>query len=284
MENIDTKNILGKIFGSWSRRIAAGIGLATVLIPVSAIALTTISQGYGTTDSVSIGSIVSLKKNTTDQVEIATSANSNSILGVVINEANSLLSLSTTNAKQVQVATSGIVEVLVSDINGDVHQGESITNSPISGVGMKATSNTKVVGIAQEDLTSSNSSNQSYNDKAGKKHSVRLGEISVSVNVSDFFKQPDKTLIPPAIQNIANSVVGKKVNTLPIVISVGIFIVTLIVVSSIVYSMIKSSIISVGRNPMSQSAIYRDMLQMSALVVGILAVAVVSIYLVLSKF
>lgn len=284
MENIDTKNILGKIFGSWSRRIAAGIGLATVLIPVSAIALTTISQGYGTTDSVSIGSIVSLKKNTTDQVEIATSANSNSILGVVINEANSLLSLSTTNAKQVQVATSGIVEVLVSDINGDVHQGESITGSPISGVGMKATSNTKVVGIAQEDLTSSNSSNQSYNDKAGKKHSVRLGEISVSVNVSDFFKQPDKTLIPPAIQNIANSVVGKKVNTLPIVISVGIFIVTLIVVSSIVYSMIKSSIISVGRNPMSQSAIYRDMLQMSALVVGILAVAVVSIYLVLSKF
>ena len=284
MENIDTKNILGKTLGSWGRRISAGIGLATVLVPVSVYALTTISQGYGTTDTVSIGSIVSLKKNTTDQVEIATNANSSSILGVVINDANSLLSLSTTNAKQVQVATSGIVEVLVSDINGDIHQGDSITASPISGVGMKATTNIKVVGQAQEDLTSSNSSNQSYNDKAGKKHTVRLGEISVSVNVSDFFKQPDKTLIPPAIQNIANSVVGKKVNTLPIVISAGIFIVTLIVVSSIVYSMIKSSIISVGRNPMSQSAIYRDMLQMSALVVGILAVAVVSIYLVLSKF
>lgn len=284
MENIDTKNILGKTLGSLSRRIAASIGLAIVLVPMSVYALTTISQGYGTTDTVSIGSIVSLKKNTTDQVEIATNANSNNILGVVINDANSLLSLSTTNAKQVQIATSGIVEVLVSDINGDIHQGDSITSSPISGVGMKATSNTKVVGQAQEDLTSSNSSNQSYNDKAGKKHTVRLGEISVSVNVSDFFKQPDKTLIPPAIQNIANSVVGKKVNTLPIVISAGIFIVTLIVVSSIVYSMIKSSIISVGRNPMSQSAIYRDMLQMSALVVGILAVAVVSIYLVLSKF
>lgn len=278
VETRDTKRHMGKF------SVVAGLVLAVVALAAPVSALTSISQGYSTTDSVSIGSIVSLKANSTDQVSAATTDNANNILGVVINDSNSLLSLSSTNSKQIQVGTSGIVEVLVSDINGDIKQGDSITSSSINGVGMKATVNTKVVGIAQESLTSSNSSNQSYTDKAGKTHSVRLGQIAVLVNVTDFFRQPDKTIIPSAFQNIANTVAGKKVNALPIIISITIFLVTLIVVSSIVYSMIKSSIISVGRNPMSQSAIYRGMLQMSALVVGILAVAVVSIYLVLSKF
>jgi hypothetical protein len=58
----------------------------------------------------------------------------------------------------------------------------------------------------------------------------------------------------------------------------------LVVVVSIIYAMIRSSIISVGRNPMSQAAVYRDVLQMSALVVGIIGVATVSIYLVLTRF
>ena len=274
----DKKQHWGKISG------IAVFTLALLAVASPTHALTSISQGYSTTDSVSIGSIVSLKTNSTDQVNAATSGNANSILGVVINDANSLLSLSSTNAKQIQVGTSGILEVLVSDIGGDIKQGDSITSSSINGVGMKATINTKVVGIAQENLSSSNSSNQTYTDKAGKTHNVRLGQIAVLVNVADFYKQPDRTIIPSAFQNIANTVAGKKVNALPIIISIAIFFVTLIVVSSIVYSMIKSSIISVGRNPMSQSAIYRGMLQMSALVVGILAVAVVSIYLVLSKF
>jgi hypothetical protein len=53
---------------------------------------------------------------------------------------------------------------------------------------------------------------------------------------------------------------------------------------SIIYAMIHSSIISVGRNPMSQAAVYRNVLQLSVLVVVILMVAVASIYMVLRKF
>ena len=110
-----------------------------------------------------------------------------------------------------------------------------------------------------------------------------IGQIPIQVSVSYFFKEPDKTLVPQAIQNIANTLAGKNVSTLPIVISVAIFIVTMIVVVSITYAMIRSSIISVGRNPMSQSAIYRDLIQLSALVLAILAVGMISIYLVLTR-
>lgn len=101
--------------------------------------------------------------------------------------------------------------------------------------------------------------------------------------MSNYFKEPDKTLIPSAVQNVANALAGRTVSTVPILVSAGIFLVTIIVVVSIIFSMVRASIISVGRNPMSQGAIYRDLIQMSALVLGILAVGFVIIYLVLTK-
>jgi hypothetical protein len=177
-----------------------------------------------------------------------------------------------------------MVAVLVSDINGEIAQGDPITASPIKGVGMKATNNTKVVGIAQGKPVSSGDSKQSYTDDSGQKQELNLGEVPVLINVSYFYKQPDKTIIPSAIQNVANALAGKTVNTTPIIISAVIFITTLAVVVSIIYSMIRSSIISVGRNPMSQSAVYRNVIQLSAVVLGILAVSVIAIYFILTRF
>ena len=259
------------------------ISLSVIFISASAFAITTISQGYSTSDDLSIGSIVSLKGGSTDEVIGSTSESVDNILGVVINDGSSLLTVSNGKGDQVQVATGGMISVLVSDINGEIIKGDQITASPIKGVGMKATSNTKVVGIAQSDPING-SDKQTYKDSNGKDEPIVLGQVSLLVNVSYYFQTPDKTLIPSAIQNIANAFAGKKVETLPILISVGIFIVTLIVVVSIIYSMIHSSIISVGRNPMSQSAIYRDVIQLSALVLGILAVAGIAIYVILTRF
>jgi len=109
-----------------------------------------------------------------------------------------------------------VVQVLVSDINGSVMAGDQITASPINGVGMKATDSAKVVGIAQDNLAGSQDSKQSYTDKKGHKHSVLLGQVPIIVNVSYYFKQPVKTLIPTALQNVANALAGKPVNSLPI--------------------------------------------------------------------
>jgi hypothetical protein len=258
------------------------IALGALLVPATAGAVTTISQGFSTTDQVRIGSIVSLKNNSADQVVAANSGNVNNILGVVIDNGNTLLTLTSSQTNQVQIATNGIIEALVSNINGDINQNDEITASPINGVGMKATDNIRVVGVAQEALTKTNGSAQTYKDSKGT-HTILLGEIPVLINVSYFYKQPTKTLIPEGIQNLANALAGKAVSPLPILVSIAIFVITLIVVVSIIYTMIRSSIISVGRNPMAQSAIYRDIIQMSVLVLGILTLAVVSIYLILTK-
>ncbi len=264
----------------WVALTVLGGILAT---PAMSSAVTLISQGFVTSGSPQAGAIVSLQKNSSDHVEAATVATTSNILGVVIGSDGSQVSISS-GQNQVQVATNGVEQVLVSTISGNIAAGDPITASPISGVGMKALDSSKVVGIAQDAFPNSTGSQQTYTEKNGQKHSVTLGTVPVLVSVAYYYKQPDKTLIPSAIQNIANALAGKKVDSLPIIISIGIFIVTLVVVVSIIYSMIHSSIISVGRNPMSQAAVYRNVIQLSALVVVILGVSVVAIYMVLSRF
>lgn len=254
--------------------------VAGIISPL-ANAASLISQSYSTTEDLAIDTIVSLKENSSDEVVAASHLNSANLLGVVVSANSSSLSLTNNLANQVQVATSGTLRVLVSDINGAITRGDYITASPITGVGMKATDNARIIGVAQGSIEGG--AVQKIKNDAGVEQSVKVGETSVLVNVSSYFKQPEKTLIPSAVQNVANAFAGRNVNTLPIIISAGIFLVTLLVVVIIIYSMIRNAIISVGRNPLSQSAVYRNVIQMSGLVLAILAAAFVAIYLVLTK-
>lgn len=253
-----------------------------ILVSSSAVgAVTSLSESYSTKDKLSLGSLVSLENNTTDQVVAAESSNVDNLLGVVISSGSSLLTLSSGKTDQVQVATDGTLPILVSDVNGPIERGDHITASPVKGVGMRATANVRVIGIAQGKMT--NQKKQEYKDNEGQTRTMMLGEVPVLVNVAYYFKEPDKTLVPAVLQKVANSLAGKEVGTVPVLISGAIFLIMLIVVASLIYSMIRSSIISVGRNPLSQSAIYRDLIQLSGLVIAILGVGLAAIYLVLTK-
>jgi len=280
VKHIHVTSLIGNI-----RQSALRYGLlvlaASLLTTSLASALTTISQGYTTSKTLSLGSIVSLQRETADKVEPASTSNVDNLFGVVIENESSLLTVTNGESNQVQIATSGTVPVLVSDINGPIKRGDSITASPIAGVGMKASGNVRVIGIAQNDMGAGKK--QTYKDKSGEEGSANIGEVSALINVAYFYKEPEKTLIPSAVQNVANALAGREVSAVPVLVSAAIFLVTIIIVCSIIYSMIRSSIISVGRNPMSQGAIYRDIIQLSALVLAILSVGLVAIYLVLTK-
>lgn len=267
-------------------RRSAGIfgGLVAIVLSLTApstFAVTSLSESYSTSDNLAIGSLVSVKDDQTDVVMASESSNVDNLLGVVIASGSSLLTLSNGKDDQVQVATSGTLPVIVSDVNGEIKRGDHVTAGPVKGVGMRATANVRVVGIAQGKMT--NVRDEKYKDVDGVEKSMKIGEVPVLVNVAYYFKEPDKTIVPAAIQNVANSLAGREVGTVPIMISGAIFLIMLIIVASLIYSMIKASIISVGRNPLSQSAIYRDLIQLSGLVLGILGVGLVTIYLVLTK-
>lgn len=259
------------------RRILAS-GMVALLLATNGYALSSISQGYTAKDSVAIGSLVSLIPESPDSVEAATIDNTNNLLGVAVTENNSPLTIGRGTTGEVQIATGGSVTILVSNINGDIREGDSITASPIAGVGMRVSSNSKVIGIAQADMTTTT---EQTIDEEGSQQTVKLGSVPVLINVSYHYQTPEKTIIPAAIQNVANAVAGKAVSPLPIILSAIIFIVMLIVVMIIIFTMIRSSIISVGRNPLSQSAVYRDVIQLSAVVIAIVAAAIAAIYFIL---
>lgn len=267
------------LLGAFLIAFVSLISPLAILSPVSAGPL--ISEGYSSNDSLAVSTIVSLRENSSDEVTAATNENAENLLGVVVSANSSSISITSSIVNQIQVATSGTMDVLVSNINGDIARGDFITASPIAGVGMKATDNARIIGVAQGSLRRPTA--QTIKNGDGTEREVNIGQVPVLVNVSSFFKQPERTIIPVAIQNLANSFAGREVSPLPIILSAGIFIVSLIVVAVIVYSMIRNGIISVGRNPLSQSAVYRNIVQMSGLVLAILAATFVAIYLVLTR-
>lgn len=265
---------------AWAVAIFAVVSLAATGIASTTRAVTSLSQGYSTSSDIPIGSVVALEKNSTDSVLAASTETTDSIIGVAIDDGSSLLTLNN-GTKGVQVATNGVTPTLVSDCNGKIEPGDQITASPLKGVGMKATANAKVVGTAQGTMEITQK--QTIEGALCENQEVTLGQVPVLVSVSYHYRQPEKTVIPASLQNLANTVAGKKVSTLPIVLSSALFIITIVVVSVIVYSIIRSSIISVGRNPMAQSAVYRNVIQLSSLVLAILGVSVIAIYLILTR-
>ena len=269
----------GKSFHAFWPTLIYLLGLFVVLVGVTipALAVTPVSQSYLTDKTIPLGSLVALDGDSADKVIPADPDSVKNLIGVTINDSTPLV-LTSGNSNSALVATSGIAPTLVSNLNGEIELGDQITASPIAGVGMKATTNTKVIGVAQSQVSSKKTETVNVN---GKDEEIEIGEIRLLVSIGYHYQEPEKTLIPLALQNIANAMAGKKVDPLPIIISLIIFIVTMIIVISLVYSIVRSSIISVGRNPLAQSAVYRNAIQMSVLVLAIIAVATIAIYLVL---
>ena len=136
MRNTATRSLFALLFTA-----IAGV----IFVSVDARATTTISQGYITESDIAVGSVVSLIKNSTDTVEMASTQTSNNLLGAVINNGSSMLSLNTGAKSQVQVATSGVVPVLVSDCSGAINAGDIITVAPLVGESIKKVFNEESV-------------------------------------------------------------------------------------------------------------------------------------------
>ena len=187
------------------------------------------------------------------------------------------------NGQEVQVVISGTTQTLVSDINGDVKAGDKITASPINGVGMKAVDSSLVVGTAQNDLGSVTTTTKSVKDKQGQDVQVKIGLVSTQINVT-YYVAPDeqKTFLPPFLQALANAVAGKDVSPVRVIVSSIVLIFGFIAIAVMLYSSTRSSIISIGRNPLSEGAVRKSLFEVGATALGILLVMLIAIYLVLT--
>ena len=257
----------------------AGLGVIPVLAADDDTAA--ISQGFSTDGEVTPGSLVSLADTTKSGViQAANVENVDRLIGVVSKKP--LVELSG-QAGQTQVVISGTVLALVSDINGEVAYGDKITASPVSGVGMKATASGQVLGSASQAFSVAKEvSERTIRDRDGTERTIKIGLLPLQVNVS-YYQAPDedKTILPEFLQQFLNAIAGKDVSLMRSLLAFALLIAGFGSAAVLLYSSVRSSIISIGRNPLSAQAVHRSLFQVGATSIGILLVMLIAVYLVL---
>lgn len=267
------------------RNIALSTGLAAVCliasISVHAQGNSSIAQGFQTKDTnVVAAALVSVARDDPKSIELSSTDNLARLVGVVSNK--SLIDLSD-GSDNVRVVRSGLTLALVSDLNGKVLNGDKITASPIEGVGMKATQSGIVAGAAQGELAGVQTEARTITSKTGERQTVHIGLLPVQVSVA-FYSAPEKkvSFIPGPLQDLANNVTGKNVSPIRVLVAALIVLLLFVSITVLLYSAVRSSIISIGRNPLSQAAVRKSLLQVGVTVLAVLLFAALFIYLVLT--
>jgi hypothetical protein len=259
---------------------ALALLLVVLIFPLSVQGASSIAQSFKTEDSgVVPGALVSLKPHTANTIELSTSENLDRLLGVVGED--SLIELSGGKGT-VQVTTSGEAATLVSNINGDIKTGDKITASPIAGVGMKALSSTMVMGTAQANLSSITTKDRTITDRDGHKKTIKIGALPLRVDKVFYeVEQNQNSYVPPVLQDFANNLAGRPVSPVRVILSSFLVAFVFVAVAILLYSSVRSSIISIGRNPLSESAVRKSLVQVGLTVFGVMAFTVIVVYLML---
>ncbi|MGK2896152.1 MAG: hypothetical protein ACSLEY_00920 [Candidatus Saccharimonadales bacterium] len=259
--------------------VLAVIAFATVFAPFVS-ATPAISQGYNAREDLPRGTLVSVEEDSTE-VGKARLDTSKQLVGIVGRD--TLVELSN-SAGQVQVISSGVADVMVSDINGGIEVGDKITVSPIAGVGMKAESSGYIVGTAQMTFKDAVDIKEvEITTKSGTKENVKIGLVRVQIGVG-YYEHIDanKSILPTFIIEIAKLVSGRnEVSPIRVFVALIVLIVGVLVVAVLVYSSVGSSIISIGRNPLAAGAVHKSLLEVILLAIGVLLFVLVGVYLVL---
>lgn len=223
-----------------------------------------------------------LKQSGGDEVVAADSDHTAQLVGAVVGSKDATLSLSRATDR-VQIATSGGVDVIVSDLGGTIKSGDSITASPLSGVGMKATESGRVVGVARGEFTAKQATKTTtLKSNDGTTRTFSIGTVPVDIQVTYFAAPSAKTIIPAFLQKFTNTIAGKEVSVFRVVLGMLIAVASVFVVTILLFVGVRSSMTSIGRNPLAQSDIYRGLLQVLLTGVGILGLSFTLVYIILT--
>jgi hypothetical protein len=263
--------------------LAISVLAATVFVTAQAFAQddgAAIAQGFqvsGEADDFAVGALVSTLERDGKTVELASPHSAVRLVGVVSKEPVVAI---TGEDDTIEAAVSGTALVLVSDINGEIKAGDKITASPIKGVGMKATADGQIAGTAQSDFQTSGASTQEIQDATGGRHTVHVGHIAMQIDVTYHIVQ-GSGLLPPFLQQFANSVAGKQVSLVRILFATVLLLLAVAGIFVLMYSAGRSSISSIGRNPLAEGAVRQGLISMGIISLLILVVTLVAAYLIL---
>ncbi|CAN5382708.1 hypothetical protein BH10PAT3_BH10PAT3_2570 [soil metagenome] len=267
------------------RRIGAtmALGLLITIKLTGVLSAQSVTQGYGSDRVLQRGMIVGLNKSESSKVEPIDVSRQSNILGVVVNPNDSPITISD-NTRHIFVSTSGRYEVLVSDQEGAISRSDSVTVSAIAGIGMKATElQSDVLGRAAQGFDGKTNilSTATLKDSSGKEKVVHIGRIPVEISIMKNSLAKQNNQAPALLNNAGQAIAGKAVSAVRLYLGAIIFIVGTIVAGAILYAGIRSSIISIGRNPLSRQSIFRSMIGVAFTSLFVFLISVIGVYLLL---
>lgn len=259
---------------------AFGAGLLSVLFlgGMADAVSASISNAYKSDRVINPGSLVSLTSEQSGFVEPAHTENGSRLLGVVVGENNSLLSIDPLD-EGLQVATSGTVPALVSDVNGPVRAGDEISVSPFSGIGMRAGPKHQLIGLAQSTLdgNTARTVKREVADDSGKRRTINVGYVQVAIAIGPSSAGEGRD----PLQRLVSDLAGKDVSKARAIASSIIGIIGAIALLALIFSSIYGSIIAIGRNPLAKKQIYRTLVTVSAMALATSIVVIFTIYMLL---
>ncbi len=263
--------------------ILLAIVVSFFIFSVNSLAITeSISNPYKTATTLKPGSVVSLDTTTLDEVVLANTSNGQRLVGVTVNNQQSLLAVNDAS-NTTQVVSNGITETLVSTINGPISLGSQVSVSPLSGVAESDSSGSRVVGIAEAAFNSSTSGAVSENvyDTNKHLHTIYVGYIPVLIAVNSNATTNESGGFINSFRSLLSNIAGHTVsNTVLVLISVISFVAFLSIIV-LIYGAITGGLISLGRNPLAKGSILSSVGQIFLMVLVIAAVSVGIIYFIL---
>ncbi len=261
--------------------IVLSVGFAAV------VSAQNVTQGYQSDASLQSGIIVRLKEGDATMVQPLTQDDETDMLGVVVAPNDAPVSLSGDQTKQQTfVATYGQYDVLVSNQNGPIKAGDSVTISSIDGVGMKGDSGREVVlgkAVQPFDGKSDAQSTSILTTSAGKR-TVTIGRIQVNINVAhnpDYHPVTAQAGVPGWLSQAAKVVTDKPVGAARIYAGLVVIILCTFIAGSILYAGVRTSMTAIGRNPLAKRSIVRNLLQVILVSMIIFTIGLIAVYLLL---
>jgi hypothetical protein len=226
--------------------------------------------------------IVTLKKNDSSKVSALTSEEVSHMQGVVVSPNDAAITISSANEK-IFVANTGHFSVLVSDQNGHINTGDYITISALGGIGMKAdTSQALVLGKALVGFDGKNAlSSAKIKGANGRDETVNIGLILTDINIVRNPSLKVEASVPSFLKKTSTAVAQKDVGANRIYIGMVILGLTAIIAGIVLYAGVRSSIVALGRNPLSRKTIIKGLIQVVVTSIIIFLLGLFGVYMLL---
>lgn len=238
-----------------------GLAMAAVSMQLSPVLAQEFSSGYRSEAPISAGMAVSIASEQNSTVEPTNRENLDNVLGVAVNGSSSLFAV-TSQESDVQVVTQGVTDMLVSDRNGAIQEGDYITASSVNGIGMRADDNhSKIIARARGDFADADT--RTIQTEGENSRSLSVARISAVIQIGG---NPEATsqdsVLPDFVQGAANTVAGQPVAPGRIIIALLVVAGGLVGAMVLLYGAVSNTIISIGRNPLSNKSIYAGLFRM----------------------